>query len=235
MICYLYKEDNGYSLNYASEGAVYKGKINCSLLMFGGEVIPFESDSAEVDISILSEAILATNEELKGISIGFLADDSGTAVPVFNCNSFKDEIKQAGIKVIIPGVKTLSLTLPKDKKGFTPEIVTAGIPETYKHLVPCVFKHAKEWKLIMLPKQVAATAPAKAKGFDISTGNVKVSLLFTKLDLKPENFGGEDEVTSEQICNFLVASGYPEYSRCSIEKVSDELLVAVIKSSTKGA
>ena len=231
-------EDNtSFALYYKNYGDVAKGSIPCKKLLMGGECLPFEAENEdEVDTEILKDAIIAANPLLDGCDISFFHED-GVAVPVIKAKKFNDEVKQASIKVIVPGATDFVVQLPEGEKAFTPDIVKANVPEEYAYLEPGLYKHEKEWRVLLMPKAVASSAPeAKSKGFDISSGNVKVSILFTKLDLMPESFGGDEEITAEQICNFIVASGYPEFSskRCSIEKASDDLLVAIIKSSTKG-
>lgn len=223
------------TVSYQSYSQVAKGTIKCSKLLFGGEEVPFEAEEEEVDCEVLKTAFYGACPDFKGCEISFLASD-GVAVPVFKPSAFKDEIKQEKITVLVPGVTSIEVE-GKDGK-ITPPIVKEALGDNYSDLEPCVFRREdKTWRIILMGKSEASSAPVPKKGFDISSGNVKVSLLFTKLDVKPSDFEGKEEVSSEEVCAFLVKSGYPEYDkkRCTIEQVSKDLLVAVVKSSTKGA
>ena len=233
----LTSEPEGYTLSYNSYGTVGKGTMKVSKMFFGLNEIPFdkETEDAEVDVKILADAFFNANPQYRGLNLEFLQKD-GVCAPVFNGTKFEKELKQEKILVIVPGIKELSVDAVEGV--ITPDTVKAAVKEEFPYLVPILFKEdkVKEWKCILLPKASDGSSKAPTETRDISSGEVQVSLLFTKVALKPEDFGGETDVTDKQICEFLVKSGYPEFSasRCSIEKASDKLLIAVIKSSRKG-
>ena len=233
----LTSEPEGYTLSYNSYGTVGKGTMKVSKLYFGLNEIPFdrESEDAEVDVKILADAFISANPQYRGLNIEFLQKDS-VCVPVFSGTKLEKELKQEKLLVIVPGIK--EFTVDASEGVITPDAIKGAIKEEFPYLVPILFKEdkAKEWKCILLPKASAGSSKAPTETRDISSGEVQVSLLFTKVTLKPEDFGGETDVTDKQICDYLVNSGYPEFaaSRCTIEKASDKLLIAVIKSSRKG-
>lgn len=223
------------TVSYQTYSQIAKGTIKCSKLLFGGEEISFESEGEEVDCEVLKSAFYASCPDFKGCDLAFLAKD-GIAIPVFKPSAFKDELKQDKITVLVPGVTSIEVE-GKDGK-ITLAVVKEALGDNYSGLEPCVFRREdKTWRIILMGKAEANSAPAPKKGFDISSGNVKVSLLFTRLDVKPSDFEGKEEVSAEEICSFIVKSGYPEYDkkRCTIEQANKDLLVAVVKSSTKGA
>lgn len=230
-------EPEGYSLSYNSYGTVGKGTMKVSKMYFGMNEIPFdkESEDAEVDVKILADAFFNANPQYRGLNIEFLQKEE-VCVPTFSGTKFEKELKQEKILVIVPGIKELSVDAVEGV--ITPDAVKAAVKEEFPYLTPILFKEdkVKEWKCVLLPKASAGSSKTPTTTHDISSGEVQVSLLFTKVTLKPEDFGGETDVTDKQICDFLVKSGYPEFaaSRCTIEKASDKLLIAVIKSSRKG-
>lgn len=64
-----------------------------------------------------------------------------------------------------------------------------------------------------------------------------ISLVFTKIPLSPELFGGEKEVEEKDIIKFL-SKDYPEYSKERTRLLYDKkknLIIPMLKSSTKGA
>lgn len=64
-----------------------------------------------------------------------------------------------------------------------------------------------------------------------------ISLIFTKLQLSPELFGGKENVTESEILQYL-SKDYPEYTkeRTRIEyDAKENLIIPVLKGSTKGA
>lgn len=233
----LTSEAEGYSLSYSSYGAVAKGTMKVSKMYFGLNEIPFdrESEDADVDVSVLTEAFFNANPQYRGLKVEFLQKE-GACVPVFSGTKLEKELKQEKLLVIVPGVK--ELTVDATEGVITPDAVKDSVKEDFPFLVPILYKEdkAKEWKCILLPKASEKSSKAPKETFDISSGDVQVSLLFTRLLLKAEDFKGETDVTSAQICDWLVKSGYPEFaaSRCTIEKASDKLLVATVKSSRKG-
>lgn len=233
----LTSEPEGYSLGYNSYGTVAKGAMKVSKMYFGLNEIPFdkESEDAEVDVSVLSEAFFNANPQYRGLSVSFLQKE-GVCVPTFSGTKLEKELKQEKLLVIVPGIK--ELTVNAIGGVITPDAIKNAVKEEFPYLVPILFKEdkVKEWKCVLLPKASESSSKAPTTTHDISSGGVQVSLLFTKVTLKPEDFGGETDVTDKQICDFLVKSGYPEFSasRCTIEKASDKLLIAVIKSSRKG-
>ena len=234
LICsHLFEKDGLWLCTYNSYGEISKGELECSKFLFGGMEISFEAESNKVDCRILKEAFYAACPAYTGCELAFFAEN-GVVVPTFMPNSFSNEIKQDKISVIVPGITSFEIDGVDGK--ITPNTVKEKVSK-YSYLEPCVFKKPDKTScIIMVSKSVAGAAKAAPKGFDISSGNVKISLVFNKLDLKPESFNGETEVTADMICDYLVKSGYPEFDkkRCSIEKVSDDLLIAIIKSSTKG-
>ena len=229
-------ETGYYVLPYTAYGNVGKGTLKVSKMYFGFNEIPFdrESEDAEVDVSVLAEAFFNANPQYRGLKIEFLHQE-GACVPIFSGTKLEKELKQEKLLVIVPGIK--ELTVDATEGVITPDAIKDAVKE-FPYLVPILFKEdkAKEWKCILLPKASENSSKAPITTHDISGGDVQVSLLFTKVTLKPEDFGGETDVTDKDICDFLVKSGYPEFaaSRCNIEKASDKLLIAVIKSSRKG-
>jgi hypothetical protein len=181
---------------------------------------------------LIGVALLVPEAAVRGAGLMaqlFAEDVRGLAVLLLPCRFV--QVEQLAAATDIVQVEAVEGVI-------TPDTVKAAVKEEFPYLTPILFKEdkVKEWKCVLLPKASAGSSKAPTETRDISSGDVQVSLLFTKVTLKPEDFGGETDVTDKQICDYLVKSGYPEFaaSRCTIEKASDKLLIAVIKSSRKG-
>lgn len=220
-------------------GGTKKGTVKGSTLMYGNTEIPFDSGEDGTDVEALKKAFYDNVIELNGCPVSFIAHDD-IIVPVLEPQKMGKELKltQQSVTVITPGVAVSQIDLT-DKKVLTPEDILAVAPDSLKdNLVPCVFKLNNVQTVVLMPsKQVeyAATAPS-VKSFSIAD-NVQISLGFTKIDLSPDDFDGMEEVEAKDICAYIVAQGWPEFSweRTTIEKVNKHLLVAILKSSSKGA
>lgn len=221
-----------------------KGSISPKTLCFGSAEIDYEKPEdgagADVGTDVLTAALLESAPELKGLQVQFLAGES-SIVPIFKGTEFGKELKvpagQTALPVIIPGALSTELDC-SGKKSITPEEILAVVPSAFKGFTLVSGRDGDTVKAFLLPPY-EATSSAVPKGtvFDISSGDVEVSLGFTKIPIKPSDFDGEGEVRPEQVCSFLVAQGYPEFAkeRTAIEKVNKNLLVAILKSSSKGA
>lgn len=234
--------DDPYIIYYERQHAIAKGSIAGEHLLYGEIEIPLLSedgdDKTEWEIEELTKALYEADEELTDIPVSFISSND-VIVPVFSGDDFTEGIKQPAMTVIYPGVTNYIAKPKEDADVITPTDVLAVLPvDIAKLFKPLLVKRNELYSCIMVPNITSAkkTSDKKTSGFDISSGNVKVSLVYTKLDVKPDDFDGKNIISSDELCGFICKSGYPEFSpkRTTIEKITDGLLVAILKSSTKG-
>lgn len=86
---------------------------------------------------------------------------------------------------------------------------------------------------VFLKEEKDVTTPTKT----LYPTDYTLSLIWTKIPLTPEDFGGKDEVEEKEIFAFL-GKDYPEYSKerttLSMDK-KKKLIIPILKGSTKGA
>lgn len=231
-------DKNTIEIKYPS--GIKKGAVKGSTFMYGINEIPFPVGEDGTDTEVLKKAFYDSVSELNGCPVGFTSRDN-TIVPILEPQKIGKELKltQASVIVVTPGVAVAKIDLA-DKKVLTSDDILSVAPESLKqYLTPCAYKNGNVQTIVLMPSkqvEVAAATASATKSFSIAD-SVQISLGFTKVDLNPADFDGREEVEASDICAFLVAQGWPEFSkeRTSIEKVNSHLLVAILKSSSKGA
>lgn len=89
----------------------------------------------------------------------------------------------------------------------------------------------------ILSPNFAPADPPTPQGELIPVDGTVISLVFAKIALSPEMFGGAEEVPKDDIIH-LLSKEYPEYSKTRTEIIYDaqkRLIIPVLKGSRKGA
>ena len=245
---YVAKKDGALVFAYKSNTATAVGKGTFQgdiVFRYGENTIPVQTDETAEDGSLvystqaLYDAFVAAEENLSAVKDISFAKKDNCVVPVFGGDDFKNAIKQEAVTVIYPGVGEYIVKPSEPSKEITPDDVWAceslsGLKEYYDLKVS---KSKKFSVVILVPKTTEYVTPkAKEKTFSLD-GDVTLSLGFTKLTINSSFFDGKDEVSAEDICKYLCKNGYPEYDvkRTSVEEINKGMLIAILKSSTKGA
>lgn len=199
-----------------------------------------------VDISIEEATVDALNEQLKGnfeafkgLDFGFIINNGKTGViPVIISDEYSDdEDDEESEENTTP---TVLYTVEGGEVSLT-DTSEEGIRSQLDTRVPYKLYLGENAFIASVGTSIKSVATSTKKTtFDISSGEVTLSLVWHKIVLKPEMFNGKTEVEPEDLCLYLITQGYPEYSkdRTSFEYISKDdkaTIVAVLKSSTKGA
>lgn len=209
---------------------IAKGSIDTSKdIKIGSTIIPNTFLKYEEISEMLSE------NGLSGCQIAYV-NDGEYLIPVVTQCSDEEESESDDIEknLFIPGIGSYPIDSDTDETEILNRLFGKAASE---------FKiYVRETGYIAVldneKKSVSAT-PAK-DWYDISSGQVVLSLVWRKFDLHPEMFGGNQKVSKDQLCSYLIAQGYPEYTvgRTTFDYESKEnknLLIAILKSSSKGA
>lgn len=220
------------------------GKINLDCAKAKGNTIGKEIRFGDVvisnditDLSAISDKLKTDCELLTGCTFSFL--DGDCIIPVITgCDICKAEEQQdldnedeKGMKLYIPGVGLFYCDSRAD--------VTRTIDEQFSGLSAEFDVLDNGSNLIAHLKNCSSQKKTDSSGkYDIS-GKVTLSLVWTRFELAPQDFNGKAVVDKNDLCEYLIAHGYPEYTsdRTSFEyavKDSKDVLIALLKSSSKG-
>lgn len=136
-------------------------------------------------------------------------------------------------KLFLPGIDTYSLN-SKCEREVLEEIFGEASSE-FK-----IWDNGDKLIAVLSNEYKTPTTISGKEEYDISSGEVILSLVWNKFSITPSLFGGKNKVTKEQLCSYIIAQGYPEYSsnRTTFEyadKNNRNLLIAILKGSSKGA
>lgn len=231
------RQNKGFlNVVFKAYSAVSKGVLSGAKKLVAGSIELTLADDVSVDDA--KELLTGVLPFSANCPVSFLVDGD-TAVPVFSPDK---KLSDTGTvkNVILPTLEYVSYdaTTAEDVRSVLGDVYTAEMKAALSLFALGNDKGDEEdAAAIILQDNINAVSMAKkADAFKLHD-DMKISLGFTQLNISPDDFGGKTEARKTDICKFIVNSGYPEYSekRTSIESINDNLLVAILKSSTKGA
>lgn len=195
-------------------------------------------ESCEVDISEIQKVIAQAEPDFgEAEDISFYVDGN-RIVPKPEFTS-KGNAADFPVRIHILGRDTLEMSQEENPAG--EEITMEGVTEYVAKQYP---EFSKEHMDIRYNKTTASYVVTWKKKYAVAAKaatmyptDATISLLFTRIQLEPEMFGGEAEVEEKEILRFL-QKDYPEYSKERTELIFDEkrkVLMPVLKGSKKGA
>lgn len=216
-----------------------KGETNLKEVRFGDTVIVLSNIS---QLSDVSEMLVTDNELLKGCTFSFLSRKDYLIPVITGCDicetegNSSDPEEEAKRELYIPGIGVFINCTDDDD-------VNRIIDEHFLGLSKLFDVHDNGTNLIacLKPADNKSTANINNGQYDISSGSVALSLVWTKFILNPNDFAGKTTVDKNDLCTYLIARGYPEYTsdRTNFEYAdkngkNKELILALLKSSSKG-
>lgn len=202
---------------------------NISQVLHCVQMVEVDADHFEMTCSNLAAP---TKEEIGNLKFPFLIGAVGTGdlsarqiTKEVYAQFLKEELKETvtEVKVFAENLKQFANKLYPDFGGFGEIGVVAD----------------KDTNLVFIYTDVVNKAATSAPKVEkIPTEGVEISLVFKKIPVTPEMFGGKTEATKEEYIKVL-GEMYPEYrgtNRCSIvyDKES-KLVIPVLRGATKGA
>lgn len=216
---YLLTSD-GLSMSFPKKGLSGEYQI-----ILGGFETAISGESISMDD--VKEMWTTHYPEHKGIVDFQYDEDRHIIVPVF---------KQ---KKVTSGKATGTVSIwGQEPHSFTDEKVEEVVKKLYSPLFMenyHIVASPEEGQYFVVPYIKTGAATPKTQMYP--TEGVTLSLVFKRIELSPEMFGGKSEVTEDEILK-LVAKDFPEYGngRAAVTYLKKEKLIMVsIKSSKKGA
>lgn len=244
----------GASFNEARK--IGKGKIyftENTKMQFGCHVFDtagiMTNQRCDVDTSELQEYIAKSVPEFgpaKDIKF-YVGDDIVVPVPDFASRGTPKDFpvkvhilgrqsmeisKELYLKQLEEGKKEIKEESLKIESNVIADIVRKRYPEFDSQHMKLIYH--KDTGYLVLWKSVGDSVKQKATLYPT---DAVISLLFTKIQLSPEDFGGEEEVEEGDLILFL-QKDYPEYSKERTEMLYDKkknLIIPILKGSKKGA
>lgn len=222
------------NVTFKAYSAISKGFLSgAKKLVVGSVELPLPDNASFDDAKELLSGALPFSSNCP---VSFLVDGD-TAVPVFSPENKVSDTKDIK-NVILPTLESVGYdnAVTKDVLDVLGDAYTAEMKAVLSTFT--LGGEDDETIALILQNNIdSVSAGNSTKDTFKLCDNMKVSLGFTQLDIGPSDFNGNTEATKADICKFIVNAGYPEYSdkRTSIETVNDNLLIAILKSSTKGA
>ena len=170
-----------------------------------------------------------------GCKISYVNDNEYLIPVITSCDNINDECDEeaAERKLFIPGIGSYSMG--GTSKTAVLEKIFGKAAAEYN-----VFDNGTGNLIAALGCDNSSTVAASKKDeYDISSGEVVLSLVWRKFNITPDLFNGSKKVTKDQLCSYLISQGYPEYSsnRTTFDFADEDkkLLMAILKGSSKGA
>ena len=199
------------------------------------------SKSCDAAVSDLSKIVTDKIDLLKGETLGFYhIAPANIIVPAFPEKRIP-KTASLPIDVLLPDREMITVTKgiyedaglstnAPDAKGLI-KAVSGHWPELLRGFGICYTQNIA----IVFPKYSKKT-PSSSNGDMIPVSGTIISLVFTKIALTPDMFGGAKEASKDEIIR-LLAKDYPEYSSSRTEIIYDDknrLIIPVLKGSKKG-
>lgn len=250
------EKNKGYAC-FQEKRVLSKGTVSLNektRLLYGGHIYDLSSimtdSKCEVEINTLQKLIAEETPEFGERASFYYDSEEGVLIPRVELFTEFQKIKTKDIMLKVIGRNQIKVSLEEyasltkskietDEKGFfTPDV------EQIKKLLNEHYPEFAGRSRIGFSKKtgtyvaaMVSPAPKAGKSENKFPANAKISLIFTKLDLSPDLFGGKEFLTESEIIQYL-SKDYPEYTkeRTRIEYDKKEnLIIPVLKGSTKGA
>lgn len=215
------------------------------------EIIEVEDESAE----ITAEAVKTFVTEKYGIDVTLYAvGDTYIPVPDVKEKELEEikfplnisaltlfgEMLEVSEEEYLEFKKEFECSETAEENEMVSKEVIKKILETYLPDYPdMVFGYDQEKSTLQVGHKAVsgATAAASAKKEDTYPTDATVSLVFTRMELTPEFFGGKKEVTKNELLKHI-AKTYPEYSAERTDILFDKkknLIIPTLRSGKRGA
>ena len=247
-ICDYDKKGNNVYAYLNPDTLITKGNISINSdtrLLLGLETFDLSSvlvsKSCDAAVSDLSKIVTDKIDLLKGETLGFYhIAPANIIVPAFPEKRIP-KTASLPIDVLLPDREMITVTKgiyedaglstnAPDAKGLI-KAVSGHWPELLRGFGICYTQNIA----IVFPKYSKKT-PSSSNGDMIPVSGTIISLVFTKIALTPDMFGGAKEASKDEIIR-LLAKDYPEYSSSRTEIIYDDknrLIIPVLKGSKKG-
>lgn len=212
------------------------------------------TEKQEVDVADISNVLERICPIFRGCSI---VTDGDILVPVFTQSAYTDQKLMFPINVLLFGRGTMQITKQQYADAFAASGTAwneADGTVSARALTDMVLKqwadlnqkftvllYDKEQNMILVTQQVGEEETVEKKSSASSesypTENTTLSVIFQKLPLSPELFGGKKKVTKKEMQEY-VAGIFPEYSGDNVDFVYNKetrIIVPVLRGSRKGA
>lgn len=241
-------------VKYSRYSVISKGEINGlsadAQIVIGTLSIPLAGLKTVEDINTF---LVAQHEEFAGLSYGYIVNKDRTGIiPVCVNDPYVYSMAEDGAEE--------EEELPKATMLYVHGIGRQSLEDTSENTVRSSIEvlaggaYSQACEIYVSDSGIHALIPtgtpgtsgtdtsssARADVFNISSG-VELSLSgWCKIPISPESFNGKTTVKKEDICSYLIAEGYPEYTagRTVFEWQNKEkkngLLIAILKSASKG-
>lgn len=247
-ICDYDKKGNNIYAYLNPDTLITKGNISINSdtrMLLGLETFDLSSvlvsRSCDTTVSDLSKIVTDEIGLLKGETLGFYhIAPANIIVPAFP-EKCMPKTASLPINVLLPDRDMITVT-----KGIYEDAgLSANAPDA-KGLIKAVSGHWPELLRgfgVCYTQNIAIVFPKYSKkktsssnGDMIPVSGTIISLVFTRIALTPDMFGGATEVSKDEIIR-LLAKDYPEYSSSRTEIIYDDknrLIIPVLKGSKKG-
>lgn len=254
-------EKNSVYVGFMSKSILAKGTMKLrpdTVCCLGGERLDISAvfsgtDEQDVNVSDISKVLENICPVFRGCVIAGKGD---MLVPLFSQPVFTDSKMSFPINVLFFGRGTMQVTQQQYADAFalsgsewdasdgtvSAKALTDIILKQWTDLDErfTVLKYDKDQNMILVVQQVGEeTRKEKATSSDdvYPTEGTTLSVIFQKLPLSPELFGGKKSVTKKELQTY-VSGIFPEYSGDNVDFVYNKdssLIVPVLRGSRKGA